>query len=133
MNEAIPTVEQVFQQFKDAFVAIARASIDENAFLSHFQSVQNQEWTTKADAIETLPVGKDKMLVRVAYTHSINRQGGAESQRLANELKNLADRVRSIVSEGASLDFHFSSRPESDGPYGPRVTCMARGILRQPS
>lgn len=71
------------------------------------------------------------MLVRVAYTHSIDRQGGDEQRRLSAALKKLADSVRSVTSEGGSLEFYYTSRLEPEGPNGPKVTCMVRGIFRR--
>jgi hypothetical protein len=132
MNDNIPTKEQVRQLFKEKLAEISQGSADDKNFRSIFNSLQNQDWQTVNDAIQTLSISDRKFLVRVAFTYLIDRQGRDELSRLTSEIRNLIGSIRLIAPQREKLEFYISFRTEADGPDGPMDTCMAKGFYHRP-
>lgn len=135
MSTNIPTKEQVRQLFTEKLAEISQGSADDKIFLSNLKSLrdQNPKWQDVSDAIQMLTIRNDYKLVRVAFTYSINPNGGNEFSRLNTETGNIVESIRSIVPKGWIMEFHVSFYPVSNGSGDPKEKCLARGILHAPS
>jgi len=128
----VPTPGEVRRQFQEILEELSNGrpptSLDE---FSRVESSQmTPTWVALGSGIEVLQVDGSVRLVKLIFTKLIENHGERQHIETLMAIRVLAQTIRKAIPAGSGVAFVFGSDPEKEESFGKRVTCWAKGIVR---
>ena len=126
----IPTQEEIYTAFKQAFLEIPNSNeiTDRKIYDKYFRSVGEPNWTNLVEGVWSLRVDSRCVLFRVATYFFLQNDRGAQLIDAKHQFATIANRIRSLVTGNESVSLIFSPIISKAVPYGAelelKVECM---------